>query len=365
MLPVMTLPGTGAVIFVTDSGMLMGEVMQSSRPPAGAHTEGRITSLLWALHHQRAVMVIPRHILAEVERDLPRRATPSDNVELAYHRLRTLYLPFARIVDVPPTWGDGDPRVLAVARRHIVDLPTARLAVALGYCFLLAEDPDLCDPPGLGFSAWLQVAHAAANGTEVETIYLAVRVPMVATEELVASASRRIAAASPAARWALVGVALVVVAGAIWLVRSGRAQPFIDRARPVLRELAETVGPPVMETLARHEQGQAVMARAAVPPAETRTLAERIARALAFHNDALLAEDIARELGSPGTLRDRTTLVRQELRSCSAFTEISRGRWILGSPSGYRPTNLPPAEVVDYWERLHKNTRKPRAAPSA
>jgi hypothetical protein len=55
ILPVMTrsLRRSGAVIFITDSGMLMGEVMQSSRPPAGSNGEGRITSLLWALHHRR------------------------------------------------------------------------------------------------------------------------------------------------------------------------------------------------------------------------------------------------------------------------------------------------------------------------
>jgi hypothetical protein len=95
------------------------------------------------------VLILPRHVLEEVERDLPRRATATDDIELAYRRLR-LYLPRTRIVDVPPHWVAGDPRVEALAKRHPADLPTARLAVALGYCFLLAEDPDLCDQPGLG-----------------------------------------------------------------------------------------------------------------------------------------------------------------------------------------------------------------------
>jgi hypothetical protein len=80
------LPGRGAVILVTDSGMLMGEVMQSSRNPDGS-PGGRITSLMWALHRGGAVLIVPRHVLAEVERDLPRRATATDDVELAYRRL--------------------------------------------------------------------------------------------------------------------------------------------------------------------------------------------------------------------------------------------------------------------------------------
>lgn len=40
-------------------------------------------------------MVLPGHVLEEIERDLPRRARPDDDVELAYRRLRTLYLPRA------------------------------------------------------------------------------------------------------------------------------------------------------------------------------------------------------------------------------------------------------------------------------
>jgi hypothetical protein len=352
------LPGSGAVIMIADSGMLMGEVMQSSRRPAGSPGEGRITSLLWALHRRGAVLILSRHVLEEVERDLPRRATPADDVELAYRRLRTLYLPRARIVDVPPDWGGSDPRVQAVAGRHPADLPTARLAVALGYCFLLTEDPDLCDPPGLGFSAWLQVTHATANETEVESIYFSARIPVVAADEAIRAASRRIAVASPAARWALLGGALLLGAAAIWWFRSGKAGKFLERARPVVRELGQIYGPPLMETFSRYERGQVVLAQAAVPPADAATMAERIARALAFCPAPVLAEDIARELGAPGNLRDRTRLVREELRGCGAFSEVSRGRWMLGQPSGYQAAPLPFAEVADYMIRLHKDTRR-------
>jgi hypothetical protein len=81
----------------------------------------------------------------------------------------------------------------------------ARLAVALGTCFLLSEDRDLRDPPGLGFVAWLQVARAAANETEVETIFFGASIPVTVTGEAVQAASRRIAAASSAAKWAMLG----------------------------------------------------------------------------------------------------------------------------------------------------------------
>jgi len=345
---------------IADAGMLMGEVMQSSRNPDGS-PGGRITSLLWALHRGGAVLIVPRHVLAEVERDLPRRATATDNVELAYRRLRTLYLPRARIVDVPADWGDGDSRVAAVAARHPTDLPTARLAVALGICFLLSEDPDLCDPPGLGFAGWLQVAHAAANETEVETIFFGASIPVSVTSEAVGAASRRIAAASAGAKWAMLGAGVILVATAVWLVRSGTAGKLVDRVRPVVREIGEIYGPPLAETFARYEHGRVVFARAAVRPAAATTLAERIARVLAFCGTPVLAEDIARELGTPGNLRDRTRLVRAELRRSSAFVEVSRGRWMLGEPGGGPAAPLPFTEVVNYLDRVHKDTRRTAA----
>ena len=347
----------GAAIMITDSGMLMGEVLQSSRRPDGS-PGGRITSLLWALHRGGAILILPRHILEEVERDLPRRARGTDDLDLAYRRLRTLYLARARIVEVPPDWSLTDPRVQAVAQRHPVDLPAAQLAVTIGGCFLLSEDADLTDPPNLGFAAWLDVAHAAANEVEMRSIYVGVSIPANVAEATIGAISRRIAAASPGVKLALVLLAAGVVIGAIWCVKTGKADKLIDRAKPVIKEIGRTYGPPLLETFERHTQGQVVFSRAVVPRANAQTLGERIARVLAYSAEPLLAEDIARELETPGNLRDRTQLVRTELRSCGAFAEVSRGRWVLGQPSGYEPAPFSPAEVFDYMQRLHKDTRR-------
>jgi predicted nucleic acid-binding protein len=355
--PVMRMPGSGASIMITDSGMLMGEVLQSSRRPDGS-PGGKITSLLWALHHQNATLYLPRHILDEVERDLPRRARPTDDIDLARRRLRTLYLSHARIIDVPPGWAIKDPRVRTLAGRHPADLPAAQLAVTIGECFLLSEDRDLTDIPQLGFSAWLEVTHASANETEIEAIYVTASIPFNAAEAAAGAAYRRIAAASTGGKWALAGLAAIMVIGGIWWVKSGRAGKFFEAARPVIKELGQTYGPPLMETLERHTQGQVAFARAVVPRAAAQTLGERIARLLAHAREPLLAVDIARELETPGNLRNRTQLVRAELRDCKAFTEVSKGRWELGRPSGYEAAQLPVDEVVDYRDRVHKNTRR-------
>jgi len=342
---------------ITDSGMLMGEVLQSSRRPDGS-PGGRITSLLWALHRGGAVLILPRHILVEVERDLPRRARDTDDIELAYRRLRALYMSRAQVVDVPPDWGSRDPRVQALAKRHPVDLPIAQLAVTIGGCFLLAEDPDLCDIPGLGFSAWLQVTHAAANEIEVESYAVAVSIPINFAELTTGAASRRIMAVSPGTKLACGIAAAVMMVGAFWLFKSGKASRLLDRARPVIREIGRIYGPPLLETLQRHNQGRLVYAQAVVTRAAAQTLGERIARVLAYAHEPVLAGGIARELETPGNLKDRTQLVRAELQSCGAFTEVTRGRWVLGRPSGYEAAPLPLEEVADYLARVHKDTRR-------
>jgi hypothetical protein len=347
---------SGAVVMITDSGMLMGEVLQSSRRPDGS-PGGRITSLMWALHRGGAVLILPRHILVEVERDLPRRARDTDDIELAYRRLRTLYLSRAQVVDVPADWGFSDSRVQALAKRHPVDLPTAQLAVTIGGCFLLAEDPDLCDIPGLGFSAWLQVTHAAANEIEVDSFAFAVNIPLNFAELAGGAASRRIAAASPGAKLACGITAGIIMMGAFWLFKNGKVDKFLERARSVFREIGRIYGPPVLEALQRHNQGRLVRAQAVVTRAGAQTLGERIARVLAYSCEPLLAGDIARELETPGNLKDRIQMVRAELQSCGAFTQVTRGRWVLGRPSGYERAPLDPIEVLDYMERLHKDAR--------
>ncbi|MGB6574363.1 MAG: hypothetical protein WBF20_22005 [Trebonia sp.] len=132
----------------------------------------------------------------------------------------------------------------------------------------------------------------------------------------------------------MLGAGLVLAPAAVWLVRTEWAGKLAERARPVVRQMGEIYGPVLVETFTRYERGRVVFAQAAVRPAAVGTLAERIARVLAFCGSPALAEDIARQLGAPGSLRDRTRLVRTELRGCGAFVEVRRGRWMLGEPGG-------------------------------
>lgn len=82
-----------------------------------------------ALNFDAMLLYIPRHVLAEVEknlRDYPKKMKQQVDPDAAMHIWRALYAPFVRVVDVPNEWGAGDPRVQAVVGRHSSDAPTAR-----------------------------------------------------------------------------------------------------------------------------------------------------------------------------------------------------------------------------------------------
>ena len=184
----------------------------------------------------------------------PRTTTASEPTHaqastLPSTRIRARVCPVAPVASqirtVPfqlPVTALTDPRVQALARRHLTDLPAAQLAVTIGGCFLLSEDPDLCDIPRLGFSAWLKVTHAAANETEVEAVYVAASIPFNVVEATARAAYRRMAAASAGTKLAVAGMAALVVIGGLWWVRSGRAEKFFERAQPMIRELGQPMG---------------------------------------------------------------------------------------------------------------------------
>lgn len=100
-------------LLVGDACALMSDVVSATR-------NGRLTSLLAALHHDAALLYVSRHVLNEIARELPKvaqRVKHAVDPELAVHYWRTLYAPCVRVVDVPDSWG----RILRVCWR----LPSA------------------------------------------------------------------------------------------------------------------------------------------------------------------------------------------------------------------------------------------------
>jgi hypothetical protein len=64
----------------------------------------------------------------------------------------------------------------------------------------------------------------------------------------------------------MLGAGLILAAAAVWLIRSGKAGTLAARARPAVRCIGETDGPPLAETFTRSERGRLVYAQAAVRP---------------------------------------------------------------------------------------------------
>jgi hypothetical protein len=341
----------GARLLVADTGALVNEIVEGTR-------NGNLTSLLAALGHDAFVLYVPRHVLAEVERHLPRqaqaRSRPVDPAA-AVARWRTLYAPFIRVVDVPDHWGSGHPGVTAVAARHPADAPLAMLAAALADCYVLTEDPDLIDN-GFGQRDRLPMLLAAANEGELNIVGQAVVLPLVLGQVLISAAWTGARGLPRIARTGL-------VIGAGFLVYQWHHDPRVPgQLRQVftaVTDLAALAVPPLTEIYQRRETGRAVWEEHAVGDM-TNDLSERVARVLAFSPDGgLLAGDIARELADPESIKRRTALVRAALEEHEAFVEVSRGRWRLGHAITNRRPNLPPAMVAEWLQRAHARAQPP------
>ncbi|MDA8385155.1 MAG: hypothetical protein M0Z88_02690 [Actinomycetota bacterium] len=296
--------GSGPAIIITDSGALMGDVVRSSRGPL-------LTSLLWAIHRDGAQLVLPRHVIEEVEGRLQRRVTQTDDLDLAFCRLHTLYLPYATVIDeVPDHWASDDPRVLALAARDPSDLPAAQLAVALGCAYLFAEDPDLCDSPGLGVNEWLPIAHAAANDAEVTMASVGVGLPLTVTTESVRAAWRGVSKTQREVQLAILGVMILL---AFWFFASGRGRRTYEASRPIAKSLLDALGPPFEEIAERRTVGREVFARTVIAPSQDRCLGEVIANVLVAESS--IEEPMLREpQGANAGRAGRTARLPQHLR---------------------------------------------------
>jgi hypothetical protein len=335
-------------LLVGDTGVLMNEVVQGTR-------RGELTSLLAALYHDAARLYVAEHVLGEMERDLPGFAQRRGvDPTLAVTRWHTLYLPDITVVTVPETWGDGDDRVDRVANRHPVDLPTARLAVALAPCHGLIQDPDLTDN-GFGDPNWLPLTLASANQAEMELVGTVTRVPTVLAIELAKAAGRTFAKLP---QWAQAILLLAGLAGLYWWENSGKASQHVGRARELTGKAIEVIAPLAATVFERHAEAQVTWEMNVIQRAVHRTLSEQIARLLAEADRAMTATELAKRLNLRGALGERGDAIRAELRRWDAFTEVSRGRWRLGSRASTAGAAIQPGDVAEWLHRAHRSNRR-------
>ncbi|MBQ1017970.1 hypothetical protein KBX71_08840 [Micromonospora sp. D93] len=331
----------------------MNDVVQGTR-------NGRLTSLIVALEHDTYRLFISRHVLTEVERDLPGHAADRgvDAVE-AVRRWRRYYLQYVRIVDVPDEWGVTHPQVAEVEQRHPTDAPTARLAAALARCCVLTEDGDLTDY-GFGSYDWLPLTHAGANHAEFELAVTAVGLPTATTSVAIWEVGRRFAQAPRALQATTL---LLAASAAYWWQKDGRAERHLHQLKATGQRVWNVASPIAVELLTTYSTAVQTQAGLAVKPADVPALSERAARILALATDeGMLAREIADALGMTESPEYAAKKVRSALRSTTAFVEVSRGRWRLGCRVTTEPLPLPYDEQQEWMGRAVKYLLKQAAA---
>jgi len=343
-------------LLVGDTGALMNDIVQGTR-------NGRLTSLIVALDSDTYRLFLPRHVVMEIERNLQGHAAGRRvDAEEALRRWRRYYLPYARIVDVPDSWGATHAQVVKVAQRHPTDAPTARLAAALARCCVLTEDGDLIDH-GFGSRGWLPLTHAGANHAEVDLAVTTVGLPTALTSVAIWEGGRALARAP---RGVQATVLLVVAVAAYWWQKDGRAERHLQKLKLTGQKVWTAVSPIAFELLATYSTAVETQTQCTIEPADTTAMSERVARVLALGPDTgMLAREIATALGMTESPDYAAKKVREVLRSNSAFVEISRGRWQLGQRLLSVILPLPHDQQQEWMQRAFDHLMKAAVARAA
>jgi predicted nucleic acid-binding protein len=335
-------------VMVGDCCALVNEVFEGTK-------RKNLTSLLSALHHNTVRLYVPRHVLDELLRHIPADAQtrkPPLDPALAMERWNTLYAPHVRVVDVPNWWGRTDARVRAVDGRHCTDTPFAQLVTTIGPCWVLTEDPDLIENQ-LGNYDRLPMLFAAANDAELGYVETAVLVPTVigwATLSLAGRGLQRLPG------WAQ--LVLAIGGGAVlykWH-RDGRLGDALGRVGSAASKFGRLVLPPLATILTRHQEGRVVWSDNSITPNPDRDLSELVASVVARAPEGgLLARDIASHLEVDIAQSQLVPIVRDILHDSTAYTEVSRGRWMLGQPATNATSEVSPQMIADWLSRSHRN----------
>lgn len=335
-------------ILVGDTCALVNEVFEGAR-------RATLTSLLAALHHGAVRLYVPRHVLDEVVRhiasDARARVRPVDPLA-AQRRWDTLYAPHIRVVDVPDDWARNDSRVAAVDCRHSTDTPFAQLAVTVGPSWVLTEDPDLIANE-LGRYDRLPMLHAAANDAEVDLLKRAIAVPPVIGAEALKAAGRGFVRLPG---WAQLALATATALVLVQTHRDGRLASGLRHLRGAAATVGRFVIPPVATIMTRRQAGLAVWAEHQIAANPDRSLPEQVAAVLArAPASGLLASQVAQHVELDMPLTRLVPMVRDVVRSAAAFTEVSRGRWVLGRPVTARTPEISPPMVAEWLHRSHRH----------
>lgn len=331
-------PGT-VLAAVGDTGALLNEVAQAMRRPYP-------TALQVALHTGTLRLFIPPHVLVEMERHLAARSDSDGDTADPLVFWRDHYLPWTFVVDVPVSWASGHQGASAVAARHNIDSPTARLSAVLG-CPVFAEDRDLVDH-GFGHPDWLSLTLYASNEAFADLTQRIASVPTAVLIEGMASLCRTVLRAP---RWVQAAMLAAIAGAAYRTSNSPRARERLRAAVVAANSAVDALGPPLLQMGDWRRHGQRTWGERCVVPGGTNSLDEELAWLLASAPGPLLAGDLARALAGREPLSSITRAIRDALSTNPAFHQVSRGRWQLGRAGAPAPDDAFTSATIDWWLR--------------
>jgi hypothetical protein len=273
-------------------------------------------------------MFMAYETLVETQRKLPKFARQFGVPVAELTRILNQWLPYIRVVKIPPALRELDQRALEVRRLDPDDYPAAALAALLSPCILLTGNHTDFSPLGVqsekqGVEAVVAAIAVKVGESRFQASVMIPAAPVMAVGQITKWASEKVGP------WAWAGLALLLIAGGFLYAR----QPEDRRAR--IRAGAAQVGKVVlnqiMEATNEVEAARAELrARVVAGPAD-RSPASAVVRELALSEHSLSAQQLADRLDE--SARPPVAGLRGYLRANdnALVYQVRRGGFALGT----------------------------------
>jgi hypothetical protein len=236
------------------------------------------------------------------------------------------WLPHIRVVKVPPSLRQLDPRALAVRDRDADDFPAAALAALLSPCILLTHNHN--DFAALGM-------HTTSQGIDAVKAVIAINLGQVRVHAVLVIPAVPVRLAAAGTKWAAerigpaawVILVLAAAGGIYWYSK----QPPERRER--IKKVATDVGTYFLDeysaAAADVREARLSLRACVVPRPDRRSTPSAILRELAIAPESLSAQQLAELLDA--SVRPRVADLRAYLRANDTlFTQVRRGGFELG-----------------------------------
>lgn len=238
------------------------------------------------------------------------------------------WLPFIRVVQLPPALRQLDQRALEVRNLDSDDYPAAALAALLSPCILLTGNYTDFGPLGVqtekqGVEAVVAGITITAGEAELRASVMVPLVPVRAVGGITKWASQKIGP------WAWAGLAALLIAGGVMYSRQPEERRAKIRAGAV--QAGKAVVGQIMEATAEVEVARAELRAKVVAGPAARSPGSAILRELALSEYSLSAQQLADRLDE--SVRPPVADLRSYLRANdnALVCQVRRGGFALGA----------------------------------